>query len=109
MLDWWLLVRGVLWIMGLALMVAVWSYARWWAGQRGLSLRRAVGLPLFAVPCCAGLALFSLGLALSARTWWETAAWAILAVLSLTQAAYSAHARRLQRFRRDQPHHVNEQ
>lgn len=89
MISWWGLFRNALWILGLAVGLAAWSYARWWAHQNRVRLRLVINMPLFVVPFSAGLALFSLGLALSGRHWWETAAWAMLAVLSVGQAVYS--------------------
>ena len=89
MIDGWGLFRNALWIVGLAIGLATWSTARWWAHQQGLRPRQVLNRPLFVVPFCAGMALFSLGLALGSRRWWETAAWAVLTVLFVLQGAYS--------------------
>ncbi len=89
MISWWGLFRNALWIVGLAVGLAAWSYARWWAQQNRVRLRQVINMPLFVVPFSAGLALFSLGLALSGRRWWEIAAWAVLTVLCVGQGVYS--------------------
>ena len=89
MIDWWALLRNSLWILGLAGGVASWSYARWWAIERGLRFRQVVGEPLFIIPFSAAMALFSLGMAFCSRHWWETAIWAALTVLLLMRGVYS--------------------
>ena len=89
MIDVWGVLGGALWILGLAIGLATWSYARWWAIRHGVRPRQTVDMPAFVVPFCAGLALFSMGLALGGRRWWETAAWALLALLSTAQATCS--------------------
>jgi hypothetical protein len=63
--DWPGLVRGALWIIGLSVALAAWSYASWWAASHGAPVRAVLGLPLFVVPFFAGLALFCAGLAWS--------------------------------------------
>ncbi|MDH7485541.1 MAG: hypothetical protein QHJ81_04610 [Anaerolineae bacterium] len=94
MIDGWGLIRNALWIVGLAIGLAAWSIARWRAHQQGLPPRQMLSMPPFIVPFCAGMALFSLGLALGSRRWWETAAWAVLTVLFILQGAYSQFASR---------------
>ena len=89
MIDVWGVLHSALWILGLAIGLATWSYARWWAIRHEVRLRETVNMPKFVVPFCAGLALFSLGLALSGRRWWESAAWACLVLLSAAQGTYS--------------------
>jgi hypothetical protein len=83
------LVSNGVWILGLALVLAAWSYACWWARQRGLRFRQVVNEPVFATPFGCGFALFCLGLALRGRSWWETAGWGVLTVLSLLLGFHS--------------------
>jgi hypothetical protein len=73
--DWSGLISGALWIIGLSIALAAWSYASWWAGSRGRPVREALGLPMFSVPFYAGLALFCAGLAWGADRWWLRALW----------------------------------
>jgi hypothetical protein len=78
--------RGALWITGLAVALAAFSYVEWWQTRHGRRLRHALSTPRFLTPFSLGMALFSAGLALSSRRWWEIGAWAVLAVLFLLQA-----------------------
>ena len=89
MIDLWDVGRAALWILGLAIVLATWSYARWWAIRHGVRIRHTLKMPAFAVPFCAGLALLCLGLALSGHRWWETGAWTLLAIVSAAQGAYT--------------------
>jgi hypothetical protein len=73
--DWPGLIGGALWILGLSIALAAWSYASWWAASRGRPLREALGLALFIIPFFAGLALFCAGLAWGADRLWLRALW----------------------------------
>lgn len=79
LIDWSGVARNALWIFGLSIVLAAWSYVAWDAGQRRVRLRRASGWPLLQGPLAAGLLLFSASLCWGARTVWERATWAILA------------------------------
>lgn len=94
MIDWWSAFRNGVWIVGLSVGLAAWSYARWWAHEHGVRFRHTLAEPLFLVPFSAGMALFSLGLALCGRRWWETAAWGVLTVLFGLHGMYSRRAGR---------------
>lgn len=91
MIDWYGVFRNALWILGLAVAFAAFSYTDWWRGQQRprLSLRQALSLPNFQAPFSLGMVLFCLGLALSSRRWWEIAVWAVLGVLFAWQAGAS--------------------
>lgn len=83
-LDWPLLLRSALWIVGLSIVLAALSYTWWWnsiAGRRGLST------PRFLAPASLGFALFCSGLALSSQRWWERALWGLLCALFVVQLA----------------------
>jgi len=85
MLDLRQLAGGALWILGLAICLAAYSYTRWWAHQKGMRVRRAIGLALFLVPLLAGAALFCMGMALTAQRGWERVLWLVLAILCAAQ------------------------
>jgi hypothetical protein len=74
-IDWPGLIRGALWVLGLSVALAAWSYAFWWARLRSVPLRRVVGLPIFTIPFFAGLALFSASLAWGVDRLWLRALW----------------------------------
>jgi len=92
MIDWWGVFRNTLWIVGLSIGLAAWSYAAWWAHAHHFRLRQALRMPLFIIPFSMGMALFSLGLALCGRKWWEVSVWGVLSILFGVQGAYTWHA-----------------
>lgn len=85
LIDWAGVARNALWILGLSIVLAAWSYVTWDAGQRRVRLRRAVTWPLLHVPVTAGLLLFSISLCWGARALWERIAWAALALAFVWQ------------------------
>ncbi len=86
MIDWFAVGRGALWITGLAIALAAFSYIEWWRALHRWTLRRALDTPRFLCPFSLGMALFSTGLALSARRWWEILIEGLLACLFLAQS-----------------------
>ena len=87
LIDWPALVRNALWILGLSVILAAWSYVSWLAARRGVRAWRAIDWPVFEVPASAGLALFALSLAWGATRTWERILWMVLAVAFLAQTA----------------------
>jgi hypothetical protein len=86
LIDWRLVGFSALWILGLAVVLAALSYADYAAGQGRLRLRAVLARPHQQMAINAGLALFCLGLLGSARAWWESALWAVLAAAFAWQA-----------------------
>ncbi len=93
-IDWFGVFSNGLWILGLAVALAAVSYADWRRrlNEPRLSLRQALGQPAFQAAWslglllfCAGLGLllFCAGLALTSDVWWQTIAWAALALAFL--------------------------
>jgi len=66
MIDWFLIARHAVWIIGAAICVASWSW------------NRRIAVPRI------GVALFCFGLA-SVSRWWEAAVWVIIGCLSLVR------------------------
>jgi VanZ family protein len=88
MIDWYGVLRNALWIMGLAVALAAFSYTEW---RRHLprpkqSLRHALGGAGFQAAFSLGMVLFCAGLALGSDRWWEIAAWAVLGALFAWQS-----------------------
>jgi len=81
LIDWPFVARNALWILGVSIAFAAWSYTSWWAAGRRLKMRRALGLARFQVPFSAGMILFSASLAWGATRWWERALWIVLGLL----------------------------
>jgi hypothetical protein len=80
LIDWPYVVCNALWILGLSVALAAWSYLSWWAWARGQRLRQALSLPLFVVPLSAGMLMFSVGMSWGAAHGGERALWAGLAL-----------------------------
>jgi hypothetical protein len=85
LIDWLFAARNALWILGLSIALAAWSYTSWWAAGRRERMRRALGLPLFQVPFSVGLTLFSASLAWGATRWWERGLWILLGLAFVWQ------------------------
>jgi len=81
LIDWPFVARNALWILGLSIAFAAWSYTSWWAAGQHLKMHRALGLVRFQVPFSAGMILFSASLAWGATRWWERALWIVLGLL----------------------------
>jgi hypothetical protein len=79
MIDWWNLFTNLLWIVGLACALVVFSFADWSASRRrhsiGFAVNQTVRTPLF----LAGLALACLGAGLGVAVWWKAVLWLLLA------------------------------
>lgn len=86
LIDWPGVARNALWILGLSIVLAAWSYASWWASMRRIKMRHALGLPLFQTPFAVGLILFCASLAWSSARWWERGLWIVLGVAFVWQA-----------------------
>lgn len=84
-IDWFGVFYNALWIFGLAIALATISYADWRRHlcQPPLRLRQALAQPAFQAAWCLGLLFFCAGLALSGGPWWQSAAWAALAIAFL--------------------------
>ena len=85
LIDWPFVARNALWIFGLSVAFAAWSYTSWWASTRRVRLRRALDTPRFQLPFSAGLTLFSASLAWGATRWWERGLWILLGLAFLWQ------------------------
>jgi hypothetical protein len=96
-IDWFGVFYNALWILGLAVALAAVSYADWRRrlSQPRLTLRQALSQPAFQAAWSLGLLLFCAGLALSRGPWWQTVAWAALALAFLYLGGSALlHARR---------------
>lgn len=81
MIDWLQVLFNLFWLLGLALILAAFSYSSWLAHTRGVRARQLLGSPIFQLPFSIGLSLVSLGLVFLGRGWLERGLWAVLAVL----------------------------
>ena len=80
LIDWRLVGFSALWISGLSVLLAAFSFADYTASQRRLRTRDVLRWPSYQAALCAGLVLFCLGLVGSAHAWWAQVLWGALAV-----------------------------
>jgi hypothetical protein len=81
MIDWLQVLFNLFWLIGLALILAAFSYTSWLAYTRAVRTGRLLGSPTFQLPFSIGPSLVSLGLVFLGRGWLERGLWAVLAVL----------------------------
>ena len=85
MIDVWGVAASSLWILGLAVFLALLSWAHWVASTEGGRLRVVLGQPWAQRVLGSGLVLFCTGLASTGRRWWERVLWGLLAILFAVQ------------------------
>ena len=89
-----------LWALGPAGALATFSYMSWYRSVQGWQWRHVLLLPRMLAPLCGSLALFALGMALTAAVagnptpWWQTTAWGFLSLLFIVQCALYTNAGR---------------
>ena len=88
MIDWAVAGTGVLWIAGLAIILATFSYAHWRARHRGARLRNIVGTRSYQAILNLGAAMVGMSLVLSARSLWERVVWAVLTTVLVALGAH---------------------
>lgn len=88
MINWLSVIGNSFWIVGLALMLAGFSYFYWVAGQLGRSLRQIMREPRFQMLIVGGLLLVGIGLTITAGDLWQAVpAGALIAVCLLALLA----------------------
>jgi hypothetical protein len=85
MIDWVMLGANALWILGLSIGLAVFSYASWEAWASHSTLRESLAKPSFQAVLNLAGTLFCLGLAATSTVLWQAAVWLLLAALFLWQ------------------------
>jgi hypothetical protein len=85
-IDIWGVAANSLWVLGLAILLAALSWARWIAQTEGKRLRAVLKRPSTQVALDVGLFVFCVGLAATGRTWWERGLWGLLAAAWVVQA-----------------------
>ena len=80
MIDWGMVASNSLWILGLSVLLAAFSYHDWLAGKTGQRRRDLFTKRSFLLPCTLGLFLTCAGWGIGqAVRWWEKAIWFVLA------------------------------
>ena len=88
MINWYNLFSNSLWILALSLLLAILSYSRWEARQRGERLEDRLDRPQRIILLNIAGSLFCLGLAATSHRWWEIVVWLLLFTLFLIQIWY---------------------
>jgi len=78
-------IAGGLWIAGLSLALAAWSWAAWRRRMERTAWREALERVGTRRALGAGFVLFCAGMALSSRAWWERIVWIGLALASIVE------------------------
>jgi hypothetical protein len=84
-IDIWGVIANSLWILGLAVLLAALSWARWVAHTEQNRLRTVLKRPSIQIALDVGLFLFCAGLATTGRAWWERILWGLLAAAWVVQ------------------------
>ncbi len=87
-IDWGFAARHAVWILGLGIVLAVWSYGDWQAHRLQVRRRVLLSAPQLLSPFCAGMALFCAGLALASGLTWQVMAWSVVGILWVGQALW---------------------
>jgi hypothetical protein len=82
MIDWVNVALNALWILGLSVILAAFSYHHWLAAETSRPLRQVLSQPSWTVPFSSGMALSCVGFGygLGVR-WWERAIWTALSLV----------------------------
>jgi hypothetical protein len=87
-IDWRNVLINSLWIAGLAMALAILSYADWQASVRGGGLRRVMRHVSQSPGFCAGLTLVCVGAGLGVSGWVERLLWFLLAAGTGSRASW---------------------
>jgi len=94
LIDWRLVGFSALWLLGLATLLATFSFADYTAQASQTRTRQVLGRPSYQLALNTSLVLFCLGLSGSSRAWWETGLWIGLALAFGYQAGAAWRAQR---------------
>jgi len=94
MIDWGSVAANGLWILGLVVILTVFSYAGWLASLRRVRRRDVLDGAGFQAFLCAGMILICLGLLFTSHRWWEHVLWGLVAALLAGQGYLAWQGRR---------------
>ena len=96
MIDWWFVGVNALWILGLSIILAAFSYHNWLRRETRHRWKEVFARPWWRLPFSLGMLLFCLGLGLGRGiAWWERTLWGLLAASFAWQTVTTAiHLRR---------------
>lgn len=82
-IDWFSVLINSLWILGLAILLASFSYQYWAAAEAKRPLRTQLNTPAFLKTFWLSFAFIGAGLVGTSQAWWETGIWTFFTLLSL--------------------------
>lgn len=82
-IDWFSIFINLFWILGLAILLASFSYNYWLAGEDKRPLRVQLNQPAFQKTFWFSILLISIGLAATSQRLWEISIWTIFALICL--------------------------
>lgn len=82
-IDWFSVFINSLWILGLAILLASFSYQYWLATEAKRPLRAQLNTATFQKTFWLGFSFIGAGLIGTSQTWWETGIWTFFTLLSL--------------------------
>ncbi len=88
---------NALWVLGLAILLAVWSYARYNTQVKGIRVREKFNELNYALVLNVGLLLFLCGMALTEDRWLAKILWVLLAVAVIVESALRIQRNRKER------------
>jgi hypothetical protein len=91
-----------LWILGLSVILATWSYARYTAYRGGLKTRAKLNELRYVLALDAGLLLFIAGMAATEDRWWALLLWILIGIGVLIEAGYRIYTARSKRQSQDE-------
>jgi len=80
MIDVWGVFSNFLWILGLAVLLAVWSYASYAAGRSKQKVRQKLNELGYALALDAGMVLFLAGMTMTEDRGWARGLWIVIGV-----------------------------
>jgi hypothetical protein len=83
----WGIVTNGLWVVGLAILLATWSYGRWSAQNAHIKTRVKLQELRYALVLDLGLVLFIIGMAATESRQWAQVIWALLGLVVVGHAA----------------------
>lgn len=88
MIDVWGVFSNALWILGLAVLLAVWSYAAYEAGRRKCKVRHVTNELGYALALNAGMVLFLAGMATTEDRWWARVLWIVIGLGVIAESVW---------------------
>jgi hypothetical protein len=88
MIDVWGVFSNSLWVLGLAVLLAVWSYASYEAGRRKQKVRHIIHELGYALALNAGMVLFLAGMATTEDRWWARGLWIVIGLGVIAESVW---------------------